>query len=162
MDMLHTFECLIHNLFNECLQFFLSKSHSRSVVIIWKTTLEHINYFKWKTQGYCCLVHTEETEMIGIQFFCCVGTVHELCFVAAVSWLKRSVIASGQGKASPEQEWMVLCGTGTCRSLPPAPEVINMHLQPPWPSHSPVPHPAILALLCCLGTCYASPILQRL
>lgn len=53
--------------------------------------------------------------------------------------LKRFVMAGGLRKARPEPKSMVLCPTDTCRAGPPAPEVINMHLQPPRPLHCPAP-----------------------
>ena len=85
----------------------------------------------------CFLAHmvTKDSE-----FLCCVGS----CMNCAVSWLKWSVIASGQGKSSPEPESMVLCGTDTCRALPPAPEVINMHLatSPAFPLPHSLGHPS--------------------
>lgn len=75
---------------------------------------------------------------------------------------KRFVMAGGLGEARPRPKSMVLCRTDTCRARPPAPEVINMHVPPPWPSHCPLPRPHVLAPLPPLGTCYSSAILRGL
>lgn len=76
--------------------------------------------------------------------------------------LKRFVMAGSLRKAHPEPKSMVLCRADTCRARPPAPEVINMHLQPPRPSHCRLPRPHILAPLPPLGTCYSSATLRGL
>lgn len=76
--------------------------------------------------------------------------------------MKRFVMASGLREAHPEPKSMVLCWADTCRAMPPAPEVINMRIPPPWPSHCPLPRPHVLAPLPPLGTWFSSAIQQGL
>lgn len=56
------------------------------------------------------------------------------CGCLGADWSGFVIVGGWGGKVSPAPKWMVLCRTDTCRALPPAPEVINMHLQPPSPS----------------------------
>lgn len=95
MDMRHTFEYLIHKLFNECLEYYSSEPQSRSVVIIRKNYHRAHQLFQVK-KGFHYLVHTEtDWDSVLLPWW----IVHELCFVAAVIRLKQPVIASGQGRS---------------------------------------------------------------
>lgn len=139
-------------------RYFGSELHRRHVIIIIKAITETINYLIWTSYSYLNIVriHAEKTEIIGIPFLCCVRAAAFPCR------LRRFVVAGGLRKARPEPKSMVLCWTDTCRARPPAPEVINMHLQPPRPSHCPLPRPHVLAPLSPLGTCYSSSVLRGL
>lgn len=106
------------------------------------------------------LLHVE-TEIFGIQSSSA-ALYHVWTVFCGMCELTEAVCDSKWSEPVPTQSECSFCGTDTCRALPPAPEVINMHLQPPWPSHSSIPRTPILALLCCLGTCSTSSILQRL
>lgn len=124
----------------------------RHVLITIKAITEPISYFNWIPT----CIHVQKV----IEFHSSAVLYHAQA--AFLRRLKRFVMASGLREARPEPKSMVLCWTDTCRARPPAPEVINMHVPPPWPSHCPLHRPHVLAPLSPLGTCYPSAILWGL